>query len=194
MKQYIYKAIFPLLIFIVCVWTINSLLFGFVDSDLDNINNLRKEISLKKSFSEQDSPEKLSKSINEFIPEKLDKVAVTNLITKLAQESFITINNIEIVEVKNNKVNKNISEIEIKNNSKSISDENLKTNTLNQARLDIKLSGVKSSLDRFISKLSESNQYIDIDTIQLDLQSKSSDSQSQDLNMNVVGIIYYKNL
>lgn len=194
MKQYIYKAIFPLLIFIVCIWTINSLLFGFIDSDLDNINNLRKEMSLKKSFSEQDSPEKLSKSINEFIPEKLDEVAVANLITKLAQESFITINNIEIVEVKNNKVNKNISEIEIKNNSKSISDENLKTNTLNQARLDIKLSGAKSSLDRFIIKLSESNQYIDIDTIQLDLQSKSSDAQSQDLTMNVVGIIYYKNL
>jgi len=194
MKQYIYKAVFPLLIFIVCIWSVNSLLFGFIDSDLDNINSLRKEMMLKKSFSEQSSPEKLSKSINEFISEKLDEVAIAKLITKLAQESFITINNIEIAETKNIKVNKINSDIENKPQSIDIPVENVKNNTLNQAKLDMKLSGTKSSLDRFIVKLLESNQYIDIDTIQLDLQSKSNDSQSQDLTMNIVAIIYYKNL
>lgn len=199
MKNYTYKNLLALLVFIVLVWSVNSYMTGVIDDNLKNINSLKKELVLKESFTTQKSTEKLSKSINEFVPDKLDKVTIINYINQLAliQSHPVKIINIDIQEVKAVNTNKDNLESEVQNsrNKKDISDQVVekKINTFKKAELGIKLTGNKKSLDKFTERLVESKQYIDINTINFDFQPQSNAINGQDISLNITANIYYKN-
>jgi hypothetical protein len=84
MKNYI--KILSLLVFIISLWTFNSFLKFRIDEDLLNLQKLQKQLLLKESFNSQSSPANLSKSIDEFVPEKFDKSQLTNLMFRFSQE------------------------------------------------------------------------------------------------------------
>jgi hypothetical protein len=194
MGNYTYKNLLALLVFIVLVWGVNSFVAGMIDDNLNKITFLRKELILKESFNKQQSASRFSKSINEFVPDKLDKVAVTTYINGLLQDPSIKINSINIQEI-NTKDNKNLLD-DNKENKKDSIDENttIKSNTFKKAELNIKLVGNKLSLDKFLTRLVESKQYIDINSINFDFQPQTNSSEGNNISLSVLATIYYKNL
>lgn len=194
MKNYAYKNILALLVFGVLVWSVNSYMSGMIDDNLKNINSLKKELALKESFTTQKSTDKLSKSINDFVPDKLDKVATINYINKLSQDSLVNIVSIDVKEV-NTKYQVQDSEVKSSKNKTDIIDQELekKSNTFKKAELSMSLAGNKQALDKFMERLVESKQYIDIGIINFDFKTQSNIPNSQDIGLNITATIYYKN-
>lgn len=189
MKKYI--NLLALIIFIVSIWTINTLFNGFLQSNLSELKDLKKEFYLKQSFSSQDSLMSLSKSIDEFVPTQLNKVEIFNLINKLAQESAIEIKNLDLKESKIQKESK-VDELS-KDNNINVIDKDIKFNTLNVADINIVFDGNKQSVDLFLSKLVESNLYIEIFNVNLDFNSKSNDL-IRNVSGSILVKVYYINL
>lgn len=194
MGNYTYKNLLALLVFIVLVWGVNSFVSGIIDDNLKTTESLRKELILKESFNKQQSPARFSKSINEFVPDKLDKVAVTTYVNGLLQDPSIKINSINIQEI-STKDNQKLLDNSTENKKDSIDENNtIKSNTFKKAELNIKLIGNKISLDRFLKTLSESKQYIDISGVNFDFQPQTNSSEGNNISLNIIAIIYYKNI
>ena len=194
MVNYTYKNLLALLVFIILVWGVNSFVAGMINDNLKTITSLRKELILKESFNKQQSVSRFSKSINEFVPEKLDKVALTTYINGLLQDPSIKVNSINIQEI-NTKDNQKLSDDSTENKKDSIDEINtIKSNTFKKAELNIKLIGNKVSLDNFLNRLVESKQYIDINSINFDFQPQNNSAEGNNISLSVLATIYYKSL
>lgn len=196
MQNYTSKNLLALFIFYLLVWGLSSFVSGMIVTNLETTDSLKKELSLKQSFTNQKSTEQLSKSINDFVPDKLDKVVTTNYVNQLAKDSSVKINSIDIKEVSNKSNIKNVTDDSISKSNNKSKDENIdaKSNTFKKSELTIKLSGNKQSLDKFLERLVASKQYIDIFNINFDFQQKSNISGGQEISLNIAANIYYKNL
>lgn len=193
------KNILSLLVFVVIFWFFNSFMARAIDDNLKNIQSLKRELIIKESFINQKSTEKLSKSINDFVPDKLDKISVINYLNQLVilSDSSIKIINIDVERLKSLNANQNILN-SISDKTINITNDNSqsfekKINTLKKAELSIKLVGNKTSLDKFLEKLVNSKQYIDIDSINFNFQPQSDSNTLQNISLNITANIYYKN-
>ena len=196
MQNYTSKNLLALLVFVVLIWSVNSFVSGMIDTNLDTNNSLEKELILKQSFTNQKSTDKFSKSINEFVPDRLDKVSITNYVNQLAKDASVKISTIDIKEVNNKDNVKNVVDDEASKKNTKSEDENkdIKINTFKKSELTIRLTGNKQSLDKFLSRLVESKQYIDIANINFDFQPQANVITGQEIALNIVANIYYKNL
>lgn len=163
MKNYI--NILSLIVFVISIWTVNTTFSPTIDSTVSKIKESRKDLALKQSFAEQSNLADLSKSIDSFVPEKLDKGLLINLMAKFAQESFVEIKSLDIQGVEKRISNNSASDIDIsnKNSTISIEDSNtISTNTLKEINIDIDIQGNKQAIYKFCSQLYSSEQYMDI--------------------------------
>jgi|GEM_PF-718478 hypothetical protein len=196
MKNYTYKNLLALLVFLVLLWSVNLFVTGLLTDNLEDIKAMRKELFIKESFISQGDTGKLSKSINDFVPEKLDKLSIINYVNQLTRDYSVKIVSIDVQEIDDRERLQFSLENEGDNlNSSadaSIQNTETKINTLKKAELIIQLKGNKQSLDKFLDKLVESRQYIDIKTINFDFKIKSNDVNDQDISLNIIANIYYK--
>jgi len=185
-----------LAIFIVAIWSVNSFLLPRVSNDTNNINIDKQQLLVKQSFSDS-SPANLSKSVNEFVIKKFDKNELVNLIDILSRQSGIKISNLN-VQANSANISANISNLEedspdTDSSIPALSTIPTKSNTLKSVDLSINISGNKSSIDLFLSKLVESKQYIDIQDINLDFSSDST-LASPVIDSIITAKLYYINL
>lgn len=183
MKNYI--NILALIIFILGIWTVNSFIYVNVNESIVKIQNSKKDLALKASFDKQGDPIQLSKSIDEFVPEKLDKGQLSNLISRFANEASVGIQSLSIKE-----------SVNLKNNNQKSDENNNFNNKLKAVSIEIKIKGTKQSIYNFCSKLSQSKQYMDIYSINLDFNKylNSLSSSNQDVEGDILVITYYTKL
>lgn len=196
MKNYTYKNLLALLVFLALLWSVNLFVTGLLTDNLEDIKAMRKELFIKESFISQGDTGKLSKSINDFVPEKLDKLSIINYVNQLTRDYSVKIVSIDVQEIDDRERLQFSLENEGDNLNgsadASIQNTETKINTLKKAELVIQLKGNKQSLDKFLDKLVESRQYIDIKTINFDFKIKSNDVNDRDISLNIIANIYYK--
>lgn len=188
-----------LIIFIVAIWTVNSFLLPRISTETKNINIAKNELAVKQSFNDG-SPANISKSVNEFVPKQFNKNELVNLIDRFAIESNINISSLDVQVDTSNRPSANL-ELEEESGSNlstpQIEEDSVpaKSNTLKSVNISISISGNKSSIDLFLSKLVESKQYIDIQDISLSFITDSeSEVVSQTVESTITAKAYYINL
>jgi|LakMenE01Jun11ns_1017448.scaffolds.fasta_scaffold9890341_3 hypothetical protein len=153
-----------IIIFLIAIWLVNSNLLPMLSADLESIDKLKKELLLKQAFNDN-NPEKLYKSSNEFVLDKYDKNKLINLIDSFTQESGVNISSLSI-ELGDTKKSAPTSNVEDENlDTSEILGGAEKSNKLKIIDINIAISGNKSSVDSFLSKLADSKQYIDIQSV-----------------------------
>jgi len=182
-----------LIIFIVAIWTVNSFLLPRITTETKSINNAKNELAVKKAF-DSSSPANISKSVNEFVPKQFNKNELVNLIDRFAIESNINISSLDVQVDTSNRPSANLELEEESGSNVSIPQSegdsaSAKSNTLKSINISISISGKKSSIDSFLSKLVGSKQYIDIQDISL---SFSTDSESETVSEKVESTITAK--
>lgn len=195
MKKYI--NILALIVFIVSIWTVNTLISTPIDSVTSNIENSRKDLVFKQSFAEQSDVSSLSKSIDSLVPEKLDKGLLIDLVAKFASESFVEIKSLDIQAVER-KINNSSIDTSKKNNNSPIESNNISINTLKEININIDVQGNKQAIYNFCSKLSQSDQYMNILSIDLtpvaNSNSQSNTSANNIMSAKISISTYYKKL
>lgn len=195
MKKYI--NILALIVFIVSIWTVNTFISTPIDSVTSNIENSRKDLVFKQSFAEQSDVSSLSKSIDSLVPEKLDKGLLIDLVAKFASESFVEIKSLDIQAVER-KINNSSIDTSKKNNNSPIESNNISINTLNEININIDVQGNKQAIYNFCSKLSQSDQYMNILSIDLtpvaNSNSQSNTSANNIMSAKISISTYYKKL
>lgn len=188
-----------LIIFIVAIWTVNSFLLPRISTETKNINIAKNELAVKQAFNDS-SPANISKSVNEFVPKQFNKNELVNLIDRFAIESNINISSLDVQVGTSNRPSANL-ELEEESGSNlstpQIEEDSVpaKSNTLKSVNISISISGNKSSIDLFLSKLVESKQYIDIQDISLSFITDSeSEVVSQKVESTITAKAYYINL
>lgn len=187
-----------LTIFIVSIWTVNSFLLSRVTTGTENISSSKNELTIKQSFNEA-SPANLSKSINEFIVKDFDKNKLVNLIDSFAQQSGIKISNLDIKvdDTKKTEIVSDIKELDAEStvSELKLNESPVKINTLKIINLSISFSGDKNSIDLFLSKLSESKQYLDVQDISFSFNDNTnSTTLSSNIKSTITANVYYINL
>jgi hypothetical protein len=188
-----------LIIFIVAIWTVNSFLLPRVSTETKNINIAKNELAIKQSFNDA-SPANISRSVNEFIPKQFNKNELVNLIDRFAIESNINISSLDVQIDTSNRPSPNLEleEESGSNVSNTQTEEDtapVKSNTLKGVDINIDISGNKSSIDLFLSKLVSSKQYIDIQDINISFSNDSgSETLSQTIKSSIKAKAYYINL
>jgi hypothetical protein len=184
-----------IIIFTVGIWSINSFLSPILSAEIKNINTLKKELSVKQSFSDG-APANLKKNVNEFVLEKFDKNQLVNLVDSFSKQSAVEISSLDIQV---DKPDKNVSNADNLDSNTSLStDTNStvnKSNTLKSVKMVLNINGNKMSIDSFLSKLVKSKQYIDIQDISLSfIDSPNSVSGSKSAQSTIIAKVYYINL
>lgn len=184
-----------IIIFTVGIWSINSFLSPILSAEIKNINTLKKELSVKQSFSDG-APANLKKNVNEFVLEKFDKNQLVNLVDSFSKQSAVEISSLDIQV---DKPDKNVSNADNLDSNTSLStDTNStvnKSNTLKSVKMVLNINGNKMSIDSFLSKLVKSKQYIDIQDISLSfIDSPNSVSESKSAQSTIIAKVYYINL
>ena len=184
-----------IIIFTVGIWSINSFLSPILSAEIKNINALKKELSVKQSFSDG-APANLKKNVNEFVLEKFDKNQLVNLVDSFSKQSAVEISSLDIQV---DKPDKNVSNADNLDSNTSLStDTNStvnKSNTLKSVKMVLNINGNKMSIDSFLSKLVKSKQYIDIQDISLSfIDSPNSVSGSKSAQSTIIAKVYYINL
>jgi hypothetical protein len=182
-----------IIIFGVAIWSGNSFLSPRVESDISLLSKSKKELAIKQNFNDN-SPEKLSKSMNEFVLEKFDKNQVINLIERFAKESGIVISTLDIQALGSTSSGSVINDdflSESDGASNLVTDEEPDiSNTLKSVNLSLDIKGSKNAIDSFTSRLSNSQQYIDIQDINISFEN-SGESSVTELDTKINAIIYY---
>jgi len=182
-----------LIVFVVAIWSVNSFLLPRVKSDISLLSKSKKELAIKQSFNEN-SPEKLSKSMNEFVLKEFDKNQVINLIEKFANESGIVVSSLDIQAVGKTSSGSVINDdflSESDGASNLVTDEEPDiSSTLKSVNLSLDIKGSKNAIDSFTSRLSNSKQYIDIQDINISFEN-SGESVVTELDTKINAIIYY---
>jgi len=195
MKKYI--NILALIVFIVSIWTVNTFISTTIDSVTSNIENSRKDLVFKQSFAEQSDVSSLSKSIDSLVPEKLDKGLLIDLVAKFASESFVEIKSLDIQAVER-KINNSSIDTSKKNNNSPIESNNISINTLKEININIDVQGNKQAIYNFCSKLSQSDQYMNILSIDLtpvaNSNSQLNTSANNIMSAKISISTYYKKL
>lgn len=186
----LYKSL-SLIIFIVVIWSINSFLLPRVSSDLEFLSKSKRDLSVKKSF-DDNSPANLSKSMNEFALKQFDKNQVINLIDSFSKESGVIISNLDIQATDPETTDISLDDEVLDETIVTTSDNTIQSNTLRSVDLNLNIKGSKNSIDLFISKLVESNQYIDIQNI--NINSDSGRDTATTLQSTIIAKIYYVKL
>lgn len=187
-----------LIIFIGSIWTVNTTISPNINSAISKIKESRKDLYIKQSFNEQDNLVYLSKSIDNFVPEKLDKVQLSNLIANLAQKSLVEIESLDIKESKeSNELTR--SNINYKSNNKDIlAIDEIWSNTLKEVNISLSIKGEKMAIYSFCSKLSKSPQYMNISSLNIKFSPLYTvNNISNDNNIvsgNIIIKTYYKKL
>jgi len=184
-----------IIIFTVGIWSINSFLSPILSAEIKNINTLKKELSVKQSFSDG-APANLKKNVNEFVLEKFDKNQLVNLVDSFSKQSAVEISSLDIQV---DKPDKNVSNADNLDSNISLStDTNStvnKSNTLKSVKIVLNINGNKMSIDSFLSKLVKSKQYIDIQDISLSfIDNPNSVSGSKSVQSTIIAKVYYINL
>ncbi|MEY2985994.1 MAG: hypothetical protein RJB24_223 [Candidatus Parcubacteria bacterium] len=194
------NKLLSLVIFTVSIWSVNSFLYPRLSSGLKNLNISEQELKIKQAFNDN-SPAKLSTSINDFVLPQFDRNDITNLIDRFAKDAGVSIVSIDIQVGGAINSQQNISSQDDNSESKSNSNldvlmtENvtdIKTNTLKVVDLNINIKGPKTSIDRFLSNLSSSKQYIDIQDISISID--NNESSQQNIQLSIAAQTYYKKL
>lgn len=194
------NKLLSLVIFTVSIWSVNSFLYPRLSSGLKNLNISEQELKIKQAFNDN-SPAKLSRSINDFVLPQFDRNDITNLIDRFAKDAGVSIVSIDIQVGGAINSQQNISSQDDNSESKSNSNldvlmtENvtdIKTNTLKVVDLNINIKGPKTSIDRFLSNLSSSKQYIDIQDISISID--NNESSQQNIQLSITAQTYYKKL
>jgi hypothetical protein len=196
MKNYI--KILSLLLFIVTLWVFSFNLESRINTDLYNLRQLQKELFLKESFDKQNSPSKLYNSINEFVPEKLDKTKLTDSIVKFSKESGISIKNIDIKESRSEILNQDGLSYDESSKISNFDTDSVNISTLKSIDLNIKFMGDKKSIDSFLSKLVQSKQFIDIHNISIKYNNNNNNNNFRQsagqMDGSVIAKLYYINI
>lgn len=192
------KKFLSLIIFIVAIWSVNSFLLPKVHTETKNMSTSKEELAIKQLFNDG-SPSKLAKFSNEFVLKQFDKNQLVNLIDTLAQQSGIRISSLDVQTDSSNRklVNAELDSevLDVNTSQNEFSANTTKTNTLKNVNLSIRFSGSKSSIDLFLSKLAESNQYIDIHEISIAFSTQpESATVSQIVESTIIAKVYYINL
>lgn len=177
-----------LTIFICAIWTVNSFLLPRISSETESINTAKNELAIKQAFNDG-SPANIFKSVNEFVPKQFNKNELVNLIDRFAIESNI---NISTLDVQTDTSNRPSAKVELEEKSGSnlstpqieVDSAPTKSNTLKSVNIRMSISGNKSSIYLFISKLVESKQYIDIFSL-------SFNDVSQKVESTIIAKAYY---
>jgi hypothetical protein len=173
------KNLFPILfciIFISLIWTITNFYSDILTSQLSTLKELQKKTQITQSFANQKSPAELAKRLNEFIPETLDKGAITNELTQFARDANIEISSISVD-----------GKVATTQDTDSSNTDNTTINTLRSESITLKIIGGKREIYTFLQKLTQSKRYIGINTISLSF-TKGLDNIEGVINV----IIYYK--
>jgi hypothetical protein len=173
------KNLFPILfciIFISLIWTITNFYSDILTSQLSTLKELQKKTQITQSFANQKSPAELAKRLNEFIPETLDKGAITNELTQFARDANIEISSISVD-----------GKVATTQDTDSSNTDNTTINTLKSESITLKIIGGKREIYTFLQKLTQSKRYIGINTITLSF-TKGLDNIEGVINV----IIYYK--
>jgi hypothetical protein len=173
------KTLFPILfciIFISLIWTITNFYSDILTSQLSAVKELQKKTQITQSFANQKSPAELAKRLNEFIPETLDKGAITNELTQFARDANIEISSISVD-----------GKVTTTQDTDSSNTDNTTINTLRSESITLKIIGGKREIYTFLQKLTQSKRYIGINTISLSF-TKGLDNIEGVINV----IIYYK--
>jgi hypothetical protein len=173
------KTLFPILfciIFISLIWTITNFYSDILTSQLSVVKELQKKTQITQSFANQKSPAELAKRLNEFIPETLDKGAITNELTQFARDANIEISSISVD-----------GKVATTQDTDSSNTDNTTINTLKSESITLKIIGGKREIYTFLQKLTQSKRYIGINTITLSFK-KGLDNIEGVINV----IIYYK--
>jgi len=182
-----------IIIFGVAIWSVNSFLSPRVESDISLLSKSKKELAIKQNFNDN-SPEKLSKSMNEFVLEKFDKNQVINLIENFAKESGIVISALDIQALGSTSSGSVINDDSLSESdgaSNLVTDEEPDiSSTLKSVNLSLDIKGSKNAIDSFTSRLSNSKQYIDIQDINISFDN-SGESVVTELDTKINAIIYY---
>jgi hypothetical protein len=183
------KTLFPIvscIIFIGVIWTMTNIYSDFLTVNLSEIKTLQEKERITQSFASQKSPEQLSKRISEFAPDILDKAAITSEFSQFARESNIEISSISISI--DDKIAK-IKNINIDEDGNVVGDTNTSDmiNTLKSANIILQVDGGKREIYAFLEKLTQSNRYIEINTVNLSF-ARGLDNVGGNIN----AITYYK--
>ncbi|NBP56180.1 hypothetical protein EBU71_06545 [bacterium] len=172
-----------LTIFIVAIWTVNLFLLPRITTETKSINNAKNELAVKKAFDDS-SPANIAKSVNAFVPKQFDKNKLFNLIDGLAKESGISISSLDIqIDAPNRPSSTPTMETDSAPS---------KSNTLKSINISISISGQKSSIDSFLSKLVGSKQYIDIQDISFSFNTDSeSEIVTEKVESTIIAKTYY---
>ena len=194
------NKLLSIVIFTVSIWSVNSFLYPRLSSGLKNLNISEQELKIKQAFNDN-APAKLSTSINDFVLPKFDRNDITNLIDRFAKDAGASIISIDIQVggAINSQQNISSQDDNSESTSNSSSDalmtENvsaIKTNTLKVVDLNINIKGPKTSIDRFLSNLSSSKQYIDIQDISISID--NDEFGQQNMQLSIAAKTYYKKL
>lgn len=181
------KTLFPILfciIFIILIWTITNFYSDFLIGKLSAVEKLQEKEQITQSFANQKSPKELAKRLSEFAPDILDKSAITTEFTQFAREANIEISSISVDEKMTKVRNSNIDE---DGNVVVDTNQDDKINTLKSANIILKVTGGKREIYGFLQKLTQSNRYIGINTVNLSFV-KGLDNVDGTIN----AITYYK--
>ncbi len=158
------------------IWTITNFYSDILTSQLSTLKELQKKTQITQSFANQKSPAELAKRLNEFIPETLDKGAITNELTQFARDANIEISSISVD-----------GKVATTQDTDSSNTDNTTINTLRSESITLKIIGGKREIYTFLQKLTQSKRYIGINTISLSF-TKGLDNIEGVINV----IIYYK--
>lgn len=188
--------ILSLPIFIVSIWSVNSFFLPMVTKDLDIIDDAKKELLLKESFNAS-SPANLSQSINQFVSGKFDKNQIIDLIATFARDSGVEISSLDVQpdNSKETTPNANVSDDQSKTATPAIGDTKVNlVNTLKSVKLNVSIKGNKNDINLFTSKLANSKQYMDIQSIDMTFNKSPLGGGVQDISSIITAKIYYVTL
>jgi hypothetical protein len=171
-----YMQLLSLLIFIVSIWTLNTFFVARLESDISKLNDSKKELALRQSFSNQMSLDRLSKDIQSFVPLELNKGEITNSVAKLAQDASVQITKFDLQE--DRAVASSGSDVDIDNPAETSNldsqTEEIQFTKFKSVSIAIDFEGDKAAIDSFLYKLVTSELYIEIINYNIDFKSQKT--------------------
>lgn len=171
-----YMQLLSLLIFIISIWTVNSFFVARLESDISKLNDSKKELALRRSFSKQISLDRLSQNIQRFVPPNLNKGEITNSISKLAKDASVRITKFELQE--DRAVTSSNSDVDIDNTAEADNldkkTEEIQFTKFKSVSIAIDVEGDKAAIDSFLYKLVTSELYIEIINYKVDFKSQQT--------------------
>lgn len=171
-----YMQLLSLLIFIISIWTVNSFFVARLESDISKLNDSKKELALRQSFSKQISLDRLSQNIQRFVPPNLNKGEITNSISKLAKDASVRITKFDLQE--DRAVASSGSDVGIDNPAEADNSdeqtEEIQFTKFKSVSIAIDFEGDKAAIDSFLYKLVTSELYIEIINYKVDFKSQQT--------------------